>query len=91
MISSLVKTWEKVDKNYISIFNEIKQFCSPIRNFQNLRERITNCNCPYLPFLGIYLKDFSNYDQLFKYIKNDKLIDFKKINLIEKKLQEFFK
>ena len=91
MISSLVKTWEKVDKNYISIFNEIKQFCSPIRNFQNLRERITNCNCPYLPFLGIYLKDFSNYDELFKYIKNDKLIDFKKINLIEKKLQEFFK
>jgi son of sevenless-like protein len=92
MISSLLKTWKKVDETYISLFNEIKEFCSPISNFKYLREAIKNCiNCPYLPFLGVYLKDFTNYNELYKYIKNDKLINFMKINLIERSIQDFFK
>ncbi len=92
MISSLEKTWKKVDKNCISLFNEIKQLCSPFENFKNLRQTIKNCiDCPYLPFLGIYLRDFTNYNEVYKYIKNDKLIDFMKNNLIERSLQDFFK
>ena len=90
-ISSLEKTWKKVKIEYKNIFLNLKHFCSISENFKILRDNTKNCkDSPYIPFLGILLKDISSYDEKFKYIINDKFIDFYKIELVENIIDEFF-
>lgn len=90
-ISSLEKTWKKVKIEYKNIFLNLKNFCSISENFKILRDNTKNCkDSPYIPFLGILLRDISSYDEKFKYIINDKFIDFYKIELVENIIDEFF-
>ena len=91
-ISNLDNTWRYVKKEYTSMLVDLKNFCSPNENFRKLRDSIKNCkNCAYIPFLGIFLRDISHYEERFKYIKNEKLIDFHKILLVENIIEDFFK
>ena len=91
IISSLKETWKEVNENSKIILNELVNLFSPINNFQKLRKEIKLCKKkPYIPFLGLLLKDIAAYDEKFKYISKDNLINFLKIELIENLLETFF-
>lgn len=91
IISSLKETWKEVNENSKIILNELVNLFSPINNFQKLRKEIKLCKKkPYIPFLGLLLKDIAAYDEKFKYISKDNLINLLKIELIENILETFF-
>ena len=92
IVSSLENTWKKVKRELNNAFLECKSLCSPTENFKKLREETKNCiNSPFIPFLAILLRDINSYDERFKYIQNEKYIDFLKILMVEKVIDEFFR
>ena len=91
IISSLKETWKEVNENSKTIFQKLVNLFSPINNFGKLRNEIKLCKKqPFIPFLGLLLKDIAAYEEKFKYIMNDNLINFIKIELIENLLENFF-
>ena len=91
IISSLKETWKEVNENSKIIFQKLVNLFSPINNFGKLRNEIKLCKKqPFIPFLGLLLKDIAAYEEKFKYIMNDNLINFIKIELIENLLENFF-
>ena len=92
IVSSLENTWKKVKRELNNAFLECKSLCSPTENFKKLREETKNCiNSPFIPFLAILLRDINSYDERFKYIQNEKYIDFLKILMVENVIDEFFR
>lgn len=92
IISSLENTWKKVKREFINTFVEFKNLCNPSENFKKLREATKNCiNSPFIPFLAILLRDINSYDERFKYIQNEKYIDFLKILMVENVIDDFFR
>ena len=92
IVSSLENTWKKVKRELNNAFLECKSLCSPTENFKKLRQETKNCiNSPFIPFLAILLRDINSYDERFKYIQNEKYIDFLKILMVEKVIDEFFR
>ena len=91
IISSLKETWKEVNENSKNILKELANLFSPINNFQKLRKEIKLCKKqPYIPFLGLLLKDIAAYEEKFKYISKDHLINFVKIEHIENIFDNFF-
>ena len=91
IISSLKETWKEVNENSKNILKELANLFSPINNFQKLRKEIKLCKKqPYIPFLGLLLKDIAAYEEKFKYISKDHLINFVKIEHIENTFDNFF-
>ena len=92
IVSSLENTWKKVKRELNNAFLECKSLCSPTENFKKLREETKNCiDSPFIPFLAILLRDINSYDERFKYIQNEKYIDFLKILMVENVIDEFFR
>ena len=92
IVSSLENTWKKVKRELNNAFLECKSLCSPTENFKKLREETKNCiNSPFIPFLAILLRDINSYDERFKYIQNEKYIDFLKILMVENVIDDFFR
>ena len=91
IISSLKETWKEVNENSKNILKELANLFSPINNFQKLRKEIKLCKKqPYIPFLGLLLKDIAAYEEKFKYISKNHLINFVKIEHIENIFDNFF-
>ena len=47
-------------------------------------------NKPYLPYLGLLLKEITSYEEKMQYIKDNTLINFKKIEKVANCLKRFF-
>ena len=82
-VSSLVKTFNKLDNNKKNLLNELSTFSSSANDFALIREAqskvdISECCIPYF---GLILKDINNYQQTMKYYEseNESLINFDKI------------
>ena len=91
IILNLKETWKEVKKEYKDMLNELNDFCSPRQNFKNLRNGIDICNSqPFIPFLGLLLRDISSFEEKFTYF-SDNLIDFAKIEGVEKLIENFFR
>ena len=91
IILNLKETWKEVKKEYKDMLNELNYFCSPLQNFKNLRNGIAICNSqPFIPFLGLLLRDISSFEEKFTYF-SDNLIDFAKIEGVEKLIENFFR
>ena len=69
------KTWKKVRPEYIDILKKLKMFCTCEECYKNIRKAIENCvvnKMPFIPYLGILLKDISFYEEKYRYIEKDK-------------------
>ena len=62
-IYRLKKTWAIVDKNSMSIFEELNTLLSRDNNFANFRKALHKIQPPALPYLGVYLTDMTFVDQ----------------------------
>lgn len=62
-IYRLKKTWALVDKNTMSIFEELNTLLSRDNNFANFRKALHKIQPPALPYLGVYLTDMTFVDQ----------------------------
>jgi len=59
----LKKTWALVDRNTLTIFEELNTLLSRDNNFANFRKALHKVQPPALPYLGVYLTDMIFVDQ----------------------------
>ena len=92
LIRNLKKTWKKIDPLYINKLNEIKKLCS----FQNVYANIKNATAErsdagekFIPYLGLLLKEVSSLEEKFQYVIDDTLINFMKIEKVQKAVNSF--
>ena len=64
-------------------------FCSSKQCYLNIRKSIFNCKgIPYIPYLGIVLKEIINIEEM-KYIINDNNINFEKLVKLHNVINRF--
>ena len=93
IITGLQLTFKEVHKKIISSLKEINKFCDCLGNYKTVRDYIKNLkpDVYYLPYLGILLRDLAFYEENSKYIINEMLINFEKIEKIQLIMENFFK
>ena len=92
IIQKLKRTWKYVSKESKKVYAILKGLYSCDGNYRNLRNEIDNCkNVPYVPYLGILLRDINFYEEKAKYLENGKLINFEKISIVQDVIENFYK
>lgn len=92
ILKKMQKTWKKVRPEYIDILKKLKMFCTCEECYKNIRKAIENCvlnKMPFIPYLGILLKDISFYEEKYRYIEKDKLVNFEKIVKVSNAIAKF--
>jgi hypothetical protein len=80
--SKLKLTWKYVDKETMSMLNELKTFVSIEDTYKNIREQESYCiqhMIPFIPFLGFYTKRICYLEETGPYVKDNYLIHSDKI------------
>lgn len=91
IIQRLKKSWKYVKKDSLNKFEYYSKLFSIGDNYRMLREEIKkHRNEPYLPYLGLIQKDIIHTEEIKKYIKDNNLINFDKIYIIQNLLDDFF-
>jgi len=93
VITGLYITWKEVSNKTKKIIKELDYLCCFEKNYKNLRDKINSLNKNefYLPYLGMLLKDLNFYEEKSKYIINGNMINFEKINGVQKTIDDFFR
>ncbi len=93
IITGLQITLKEINKKFTNIQKEINKLCDCKGNYKNLRDYMANLKKDeyYLPYLGILLRDLAFYEEKSKYIIKGVLINFEKIEIIQKIIEKFFK
>jgi len=93
IITGLKITLKEVKKKFTNIQKELNKLCDCKGNYKNLRDYMANLKKDeyYLPYLGILLRDLAFYEEKSKYIIKGVLINFEKIEIIQKIFEKFFK
>ena len=84
-------TWKKLSKKSFEYIIKLNRICSGNWRYLNLRKEILKCKGkPYVPYLGILLKELMIAEEM-KYItnKNINILKLDKINKIIKSFYEF--
>lgn len=93
IVKRLQNTWRKVSTKAINEIEELKKFCTCQGSYISLRNSISQCieqKKPYVPYLGLLLKEISYYEENMPSIKDDTLINFGKIQKVLKAIKNFF-
>ena len=92
LITGLNLTWKELSTKTKKMINDLDIFCSFEKNYKNFRDdmNLLNKNEFYVPYLGMLLKDLNFYEENYKYIVNGNMINFEKINGIQKTIDDFF-
>ena len=92
IISNLSLTWKSLGSKALKLIREIDTFCSFEGNYKNVRDdmKLLTRNDFYTPYLGLLLKDLNFFEEKFKYFENGNLINFDKINGVQRVIDEFF-
>ena len=92
IIRGLNLTWKELSKKTKKIIDELDVFCSFENNYKNFRDDIKslNKNDFFVPYLGLLLKDLNFYEEKYKYIVDGNMINFEKINGVQKAIDDFF-
>ena len=78
-LNKLKLTFKKLSNKYKTIIKEMNGFCSSKECYVNIRKLIFNCKgIPYIPYLGIILKEIINIEEM-KYIIDGNNINFGKV------------
>jgi len=86
---NLKKTWAKLSKKSINFLDKINKFCSGVQCYKNIRNEIFKCKGPYVPYIGILLKQLT-YIEEKKYIINNNNINIDKLTELNKTIAKFF-
>ena len=92
IITGLNKTMNDIGKDKKELMKNINRFCRYQGNYKKLREDMAKLeyNDFYIPYLGIVLKDISFFEENSKYIINDVLINFEKLENVQLSISSFF-
>lgn len=93
-ILRLKKVWEMLSSRYHNIFQSLKQFLLPDKNFSNYRNMLKCQSAPCIPHLGIYLTDLTFIDEgnsKFRLLGETKLINFDRYQRMTKLIGEIQK
>ena len=92
IITGLKKTNNEVSKEKRDLLKQISKFCRYQGNYKKLREdmkKLTSTDF-YVPYLGMILKDLAFYEENSKYIVNEALINFEKLENVQIAVCQFF-
>ena len=92
IVTGLKKTISEISKEKKELLKKINKFCRYQGNYKKLREDMKNLNINefYVPYLGMILKDLAFFEENSKYLENDILINFEKLENVQKAVCEFF-
>ena len=92
IITGLDLTWLNVKNNTKNILKEIADYCTLEGNYKIFREEIKNLkrDVHYIPYLGTLLRDLNFFEEKGKYIEKGNMINFQKIEHVQKALDTFF-
>ena len=82
-------TWQKLSKKHLNYIEKIKNFCSVNQCYINIRREIFKCKGPYIPYLGILLKEIMTAEEMKYSINNN--INILKLVKLSKIISVFFK
>ena len=92
IVAKLKLSWKYVKKSSIKTLEQLNTFFSCEGNYKYLREEIRSLkNVPFVPYLGILMRDIAFYEEKGKYVTNNKMINFEKILTIQCLLDDFYK
>ena len=93
IIAKLKLSWKYVKKSSIRHLESLNSFFSCDGNYKNLRDEINSIsNQPYVPYLGLLMRDVAFYEEKGKYITNNNtMINIEKILTIQNLLDKFYK
>ena len=86
---SLKKTWAKLSKKTLNYIDKINKFCSGDQCYKKIRSEIFKAKGPYIPYIGILLKQLT-YIEEKKYIIDNKNINIVKLLEINRTIGKFF-
>ena len=92
IITGLNKTLNELNRETKELMKSLGKFCRYQGNYKMLREDMANLpyNSFYIPYLGMILKDIAFYEENSKYIINDVLINFEKLENVQLAVSQFF-
>ena len=92
IITGLNKTMNEISKDKKELMKSISRFCRYQGNYKKLREDMDKLdnNEFYIPYLGMLLKDLAFFEENSKYIINDILINFEKLENVQLAMCKFF-
>ena len=92
IITGLSKTNNELSKDKKERLKKISKFCRYQGNYKKLREDMKSLQTTdfYIPYLGMILKDLAFFEENAKYIVNGVLINFEKLENVQKAVCEFF-
>lgn len=89
LIKKMKMTWQKLSKKHLNYIEKLKNFCSGNQCYINIRREIFKCKGPYIPYLGILLKEIINIEEMKYSINNN--INILKLVKLYKTINLFFK
>ena len=70
-------TFFRLKKSSIKTLEQLNTFFFCEGNYKYLREEIRSLkNVPFVPYLGILMRDIAFYEEKGKYVTNNKMINF---------------
>ena len=90
LFKKLRQTWKKLNKKTLVAMNQLNKFCAGHQCYLNIRRAIFNAKgTPYVPYLGILLKEIMNIEEM-KYLTDENNLNFEKMMKLENTIQRFF-
>ncbi|KAF2076013.1 hypothetical protein CYY_002673 [Polysphondylium violaceum] len=91
-ISRLKNSWALVSQKSNDMFQILNQLMIPDTNFKNYRKQLSLVlpNEPCIPYLGLFLTDYTYLDESNPPIINNGMVNIERIYLIGTRVQEFF-
>ena len=83
------KTWAKLSKKTLNYIEKINKFCSGNQCYKKIRKEILKCKGPYIPYIGILLKELT-YIEEKKYIIENNNINITKLTELYSTINKFF-
>ena len=92
IITGLNKTLKDISRDKKELMKNINKFCKYQGNYKTLREDMAKLDYYdfYIPYLGMLMKDLASFEENSKYIINDTLINFEKLEKVQLAIEKFF-
>ena len=83
---------KEISKDKKELMKTLNKFCRYQGNYKKLREDMNKLeyNDPYIPYLGMLLKDIAFFEENSKYIINGVLINLEKLQNVQLAVSQFF-
>ena len=92
IITGLNKTLKDISRDKKELMKNINKFCKYQGNYKTLREDMAKLDYYdfYIPYLGMLMKDLAFFEENSKYIINDTLINFEKLENVQLAIEKYF-